>query len=240
MKITNNMKTKLITSFAAAMAAFVISANAAVISVNIGNSSANNNISATDTAGVVAVNNWNNKLGSFGAAAVTDDSGTLLATTVSVNTQWSGGLSAAAATPNHALMGSGTDSGGGDMSATVTGITFDLYDVYVYFKNSGDRYGDYSVTPSGTGAAGGGLLRGYNIPYAGTFIEETTGADPGTGNYMVFRNVSGANLLINSSPENPSVARAPLTGFQIVAVPEPSSTALLGLGGLALILRRRK
>ncbi len=30
------------------------------------------------------------------------------------------------------------------------------------------------------------------------------------------------------------------TGYQLTAVPEPSSTALLGLGGLALILRRRK
>jgi hypothetical protein len=32
-------------------------------------------------------------------------------------------------------------------------------------------------------------------------------------------------------------------GFQLVetgAIPEPSSTALLGLGGLALILRRRR
>lgn len=29
-------------------------------------------------------------------------------------------------------------------------------------------------------------------------------------------------------------------GFTVTAVPEPSSTALLGLGGLALILRRRK
>lgn len=31
-----------------------------------------------------------------------------------------------------------------------------------------------------------------------------------------------------------------ITGTEIVAVPEPSTTALLGLGGLALILRRRK
>jgi len=30
------------------------------------------------------------------------------------------------------------------------------------------------------------------------------------------------------------------TGFTVTAVPEPSSTALLGLGGLALLLRRRK
>ncbi|BDS06297.1 hypothetical protein NT6N_13370 [Oceaniferula spumae] len=34
--------------------------------------------------------------------------------------------------------------------------------------------------------------------------------------------------------------RAGFTEFQFNAVPEPSSTALLGLGGLALILRRRR
>jgi len=28
--------------------------------------------------------------------------------------------------------------------------------------------------------------------------------------------------------------------FQVPAVPEPSSTALLGLGGLALMLRRKR
>ncbi|MGB0774832.1 MAG: PEP-CTERM sorting domain-containing protein, partial [Akkermansiaceae bacterium] len=33
---------------------------------------------------------------------------------------------------------------------------------------------------------------------------------------------------------------ADLVSFSTTAVPEPSSTALLGLGGLALIMRRRK
>lgn len=34
--------------------------------------------------------------------------------------------------------------------------------------------------------------------------------------------------------------RAGISGFTITSVPEPSSSALLGLGGLALLLRRRK
>jgi len=34
--------------------------------------------------------------------------------------------------------------------------------------------------------------------------------------------------------------RASVSGFKIETVPEPSSAALLGLGGIALILRRRK
>ena len=34
--------------------------------------------------------------------------------------------------------------------------------------------------------------------------------------------------------------RAGISGFKITTVPEPSSAALLGLGGIALILRRRK
>ena len=37
-----------------------------------------------------------------------------------------------------------------------------------------------------------------------------------------------------------SFGNAHINAYQVRAVPEPSSTALLGLGGLALILRRRK
>lgn len=235
---------KPITSIAIALASLAVSANAAIISVNIGNTSTDNLISSGQSAGVVAASNWNNKLGSFGAATVTDDSGTLLATTVSVNTQWSGGLTSAPATPNQALMDSGTDTGGGDATATITAIPYDLYDVYVYIRSSSvGRYGDYSVTPSGAGAGGAATLRGYSIGAfgaSGTFIEETTGDSPGEGNYIRFRNVSGENLVIRADPQNPSPARANIAGFQIVQVPEPSAALLLGLGGIALTLRRRR
>lgn len=65
------------------------------------------------------------------------------------------------------------------------------------------------------------------------------------GNDLVFTTggtVSGDDLSVRISIANSSIAWA---GFDNVtldaeAVPEPSSAALLGLGGLALILRRRK
>jgi hypothetical protein len=66
-------------------------------------------------------------------------------------------------------------------------------------------------------------------------------------NYVLFSNVEatvggvisftgdGVGSAINSERR-----RLHLNGLQINAVPEPSSTALLGLGGLALMLRRRR
>ncbi|MGB0993222.1 MAG: PEP-CTERM sorting domain-containing protein [Akkermansiaceae bacterium] len=48
---------------------------------------------------------------------------------------------------------------------------------------------------------------------------------------------SGGNLTVQlSSPSNNQA----LSALTLTAVPEPSSTALLGLGGLALVLRRRR
>lgn len=65
----------------------------------------------------------------------------------------------------------------------------------------------------------------------GTFI---AGAG-GTQAFSIAGSTNGGTTL-NSS------GRAQINAFQLrlIAVPEPSSTALLGLGGLALIMRRRK
>jgi len=73
------------------------------------------------------------------------------------------------------------------------------------------------------------------------------------GGAATLSNISFSNPLTNNANTGGSISTAGLfttTGgvrlkdidvsFDVVTVPEPSSSALLGLGGLALILRRRK
>ena len=75
----------------------------------------------------------------------------------------------------------------------------------------------------------------------------------GTGTYSKTFSISGLGIagvttaadldyyLIQFAQEEDGLAgTTSIDNFSITAVPEPSSTALLGLGGLALIMRRRK
>ena len=71
---------------------------------------------------------------------------------------------------------------------------------------------------------------GARSTYSLTLDSGTSVAD-GQTLFLAFQNTSGAN--------NP-VERLLLDDVSVAAVPEPGSTALLGLGGLTLILRRRK
>ena len=72
----------------------------------------------------------------------------------------------------------------------------------------------------------------------GTFAATSTG-------YTVVSGDVGMDLFIRIRSTDPQsggagVEQTLIDNVNVIAVPEPSSTALLGLGGLALILRRRK
>ena len=250
-------KTKLITAFAAATAAFALSANAASIGVNVGASGFD--IPSTTSAGVEAQTNWNNFTGgNVAATAVNDSGGTLLATTVQVQTSWSYTTGAGTSDGDHSLMHTALDNGGGEMGFVVTNIPYALYDVIIYHEGQSDagRGGDFFVRDTDGGNTIIATQNSYDVTaFSGTFVDgSTVGTPPGSGldgagdpvesNYVRFNGLSLANIGVRSLGNNPPgivTPRAAIAGMQIIeVVPEPSTTALLGLGGLALILRRRK
>lgn len=61
-----------------------------------------------------------------------------------------------------------------------------------------------------------------------------------TGGKTIFGTFTAIGTTQNIFVKSVSTRGATTTGYVLSTVPEPSSTALLGLGGLALILRRRR
>ena len=266
MKLFTNSKL----SFFAALAGLTVTANAASIGVNTGPSSngdgsspentQNNLVSSTTTAGVVPQTNWNNLLqGNWGNQQVTDDSGTLLATTVSVQTSWANGnvvLSGGAETNGDRLMmNGGMDNGGGPQGWTITGVPYSSYDLYIYYDggSNGNRGGSYQAWDSDNGDALLAAQSGYDTAtFDGTYIQATGDGTDGNGqgldtNYVVLSGLSAPNIKIRSIADSlgggDNTRRAPMNGFQIVeasAIPEPSSAILALLGLIGFVSRRKR
>ncbi len=127
-----------------------------------------------------------------------------------------------------------------------SGSTYDLVvysDWYHY-----NIHGMPVTQTAGTGLTGTFYINserlGHSTGIVGALLEDTDSAASNTprthaSNYARFNGLSsdGVNTLAFSM----AGSTAPINGFQLIeTVPEPSTTALLGLGGLALILRRRK
>ncbi|MGE5611345.1 MAG: PEP-CTERM sorting domain-containing protein [Bacillota bacterium] len=76
--------------------------------------------------------------------------------------------------------------------------------------------------------------------FSGTFTQVPLSADSlaaaAAGNYMVFTDLTADSFVLRSEEQT---FRACMNGLQIVAVPEPASIALIGLGALGLLIRRR-
>jgi len=203
-------------------------------------------ITAAQTAGVVAQTNWNAANGGGGAlAGLVDDSGAATSASVtwsSANT-WGG---ASASTDDAAMVNGWLDDGGSGSLSTVTGIPYARYDVYVYGSSDAGNAGrGWSSTINGTlvnsdsvyvdpVSADGSYFDGS------TYVDEAAGTD--NPNYAVLLNQSG-DLRIEGlrATINGIDSRGSVAGFQIVErVPEPASL-LLGLAamGLGLVARRR-
>ena len=94
--------------------------------------------------------------------------------------------------------------------------------------------------------AGNSDFAGWNAANSVTVggISETITLDHNGSSNPVFWAANGATYQFTSDTltftDNTNLDIGGISAIQITTVPEPSSTALLGLGGLALILRRRR
>lgn len=218
-----------------ALAAMTGAATAATISVNFTEGNANQQIASSTTAGIDVQSNWNNTTGGGGTAGSLIDS-TGSTTTASI-TWVSGGLWHDDSANTDATNGVGNaqiargylddGNGGTGVDFTVSGIPFANYTAIIYLATdtAGGAYNAFDVN------GGSYSTTGTKDRYSGQPNWDATNSITVTG-------LSG-NLVVDGLPRA-TTTRASIAGIQIVQVPEPSSAALLGLGGLALILRRRK
>ena len=117
-----------------------------------------------------------------------------------------------------------------DAAVTVSNITINPGQIYkLYLWGTNDRLDNGSTS---------------NFTFDGSTVGSNTGTSADVPVVFTFDSTA-AGVTANSvtfnwaSPTPGSGMGAPLNAIAITAVPEPTTTALLGLGGLALIFRRR-
>ncbi len=135
-----------------------------------------------------------------------------------------------------------------DISGT-TGATTYGFD----FWDGAGTYGEWGINSDGEGGAGRRQINGVEtmtVGFASAVVVLGVGGDGGytatfdgwdTGSFSNTADITytGGEAAFTAGPGGGGLGLI-TSDLTITAVPEPSSAALLGLGGLALILRRRK
>lgn len=222
-------------------------ARAQIIGINFEGSGAASNGTITAPTGVINAVTWNNIAGFTGTVTGLtetngiDTSGDMTLATASVtftsHDDYRSGNANLGNILNGYLDGNGAPLANGTVTVSITNIPFTLYDVYVY------------VGADGNGRTGDGIIGSTDLSFSSDVAGATSFTvnddpmlDHPSANVLLFTNVSGATLsyLQNASSNNNSTG---VMAIEIVAVPEPATTALLGvaggLGALVWIIRRR-
>ncbi len=246
-----------------AVAAFSVASASATISINFNGTGAA--MAVADEAGVLAAraSNWNNIAGGNSSLGSLNDT-VLGATSASVSISGGGlgmggwRLNLGTTTGDSAMWDGFFETDGTPATISVANLPYaTAYDVYVYFDGDNDRQwrsANYTIgatsfngvedsenTNWGKGQNASKIYQHAVPGGSGNGIWPVVGPNNNEGNYIVFSGVTGASFdLILQGSAAESVLRVAVNGMQIVPVPEPSSSALLGLGGLALVLRRRR
>jgi len=143
-----------------------------------------------------------------------------------------------------------SDADSNTATGAIVGIALTADDASITFQEAGPfalvsfTYGEISssvggasqITISGVDASGAAI--------AGEVFAATTSATLTATNLASFQNVSSITVTASGDAGGPGFLSFPeaavINGFETQSVPEPSSTALLGLGALAFISRRKR
>jgi hypothetical protein len=255
------MKKSILTAIA--LSSIALTAQAATISLNFARAGTPATVmTGAETAGVVAVSNWNSATdtnANSAAGVPLNDSGGVLTTAVagwtSGSASWSTGVAGTGSADNMLMMTGYLDQGGNGLGQihmiSITNIPYANYDVYLYHSSSGgaDRTARYQ--------ANGADIWTRNLNPANTFngftqagytslADAANTANP-AGNYVLWTGLSG-DLTIEGQGYGTSdggaggdTRRAPIQGIQIVErIPEPGSALLLLVGSVVALVRRRR
>ena len=210
-------------------------ASAALVNVNF-NKTGDELESALVGAGGGLGTTWNQYTGTSSTGSLLDS--TNAASNVTVATNFGGTETYTGGTPLLVFESELTDFGRGETrTVTVAGlVSGNSYDVWLHSARKTSADGEQFFGTWTTGIT----TQTIDGRDAGSAATNTRSFEDNV-NYVLFANVEAVAGQIVFTSEAAAGYRNGLNAIQIAdVVPEPSTTALLGLGGLALILRRRK
>jgi len=248
------MKTK--TFISAALLATALHTSAAttqIISINFqGGRNPATGPDVTGTAGYVPADNWNNGTGASGTVSnLIDSNGTNTSVDLSwqVFNTWDLQNGDGNGTDQDMMSGYLDNFGASGPSdfITISGIQPNKgYDVYVYFNRGAATYSGLNATDGINNNTYYGFDNGSSYATNGYLLSSDDNSGDGytTSNVFLFEDYIGSTLNLDN-PADPAdhggTWKTYVQGIQlVVTVPEPSSTALLGLGLSSLLLRRKR
>jgi hypothetical protein len=184
----------------------------------------NTNMAASEVAGVVAQNNWNNANGASSSSplSLVNQTGSLSGATVSWTSDNTWFSNSILDQPGNARMMKGyLDTGNSHPTVvTLSNLSSGTYNIYVYAdgdNGTSTRSGTYQLSGPGITPSIIGLTDPPNTNFAGTFVQ----ANNSNGNYVLFSNVPvGSGFTLTATPGQTSdvYPRAVVNGIQIVPV----------------------
>jgi len=237
MKTLSNVRNLILLAVFALVA--VSQSHAQVIAIHNKGYSSGTNAVISETTGYVpvAAANWNNittttGTGTFGSG-IQDSAGLLTSLTLS----YSGGKWMSFNTSQGQIFDGYLDNNATNCSFTLSNIPYAAYDVYVYVaSDKNGRLGSVTIGSETLSYTTNTASSPQDVLSSNPNLSYDINSDPAAvnpiANTLVFTGLTGSSLNISDFAmlKNGSRNGSGITSIEIVAVPEPSAFALLGLG----------